>query len=238
MSKDNARPGIGPRQGNVPTPGNEGVPAPIATTAEPFIPDSRSLRVLADASKSCRGCPLCDIGTQTVFGEGPDDAKVMFVGEQPGDQEDLAGRPFVGPAGKLFDEALAEAGIDRAVCYVTNTVKHFKWEPRGKRRIPVKPGSREVSACVPWLAREIDIIRPPILVCLGSTAAQALLGRDFRVTQQRGIAMETRWSQYTIATVHPSSLLRIPEEDRRRQSYEEFVADLKKVSAKAKGVDC
>lgn len=234
-AKDNARPGAGPRRGRTSgsggtSPDDTPTSKPVATSAAPFIPESRSLKVVADASKGCRGCPLCDVGTQTVFGEGPATAKVMFVGEQPGDQEDRAGRPFVGPAGQLFNEVLEQVGIDREQCYVTNTVKHFKWEPRGTRRIHAKPSSREVAACLPWLTREIELVKPQMLVCLGSTAAQALLGRDFRVTQSRGEPMETPWAPWTMATIHPSALLRIPDEALRARSHQEFVEDLRKVA--------
>jgi uracil-DNA glycosylase len=202
--------------------------------AEKFIPASRSLPVLAKASKECRGCDLCDVGTQTVFGEGPVDAIVMFVGEQPGDQEDRAGKPFVGPSGQFLDAVLEEVGIIRDECYVTNAVKHFKWEPRGTRRIHSKPNAREVAACQPWLQREIEIIKPPMLVCLGSTAAQSLLGRDFRVMARRGQPFETQWAPWTMATVHPSSLLRIPDHDAREQSRRLFVEELKLVAKQVK----
>jgi probable DNA metabolism protein len=202
--------------------------------AERFIPRSLELPVLAKASKACRGCDLCDVGTQTVFGEGPPDALVMFVGEQPGDQEDRAGKPFVGPAGQLLDEVLEQVGIDRGECYVTNTVKHFKWEPRGTRRIHAKASAREVSACRPWLETEIRAVKPRMLVCLGSTAAQALLGRDFRVTQQRGQPMKTEWASWTMATIHPSALLRIPDPALRERSHQQFVEDLQLVARQAK----
>ena len=231
-ARANARPGSRPRGGH----GAAAKSAPEIAGAAAFIPESRSLKVLARASKGCRGCDLCDIGTQTVFGEGPANAKVMFVGEQPGDQEDRAGRSFVGPAGQLFDEVLSEVGISRDECYVTNTVKHFKWEPRGTRRIHAKPSSREITACLPWLTREIEIVKPQVLVCLGSTAAQALLGRDFRVTKRRGEPMETPWSPWTMATVHPSALLRVPDAALRAQSRAEFVDDLRKVAKKVAGL--
>jgi DNA polymerase len=169
-------------------------------------------------------------GTQTVFGEGPSNARVMLVGEQPGDAEDLAGHPFIGPAGKLLDRALEEAGIDRSVVYVTNVVKHFKWEPRGKRRIHAKPNAAEVGACRPWLETEIALVRPRVLVCLGATAAQALLGRAFKVTRMRGQFVESPLAPRVTATVHPSSILRAPDEDARRQEMRQFVADLKNVA--------
>lgn len=167
--------------------------------------------------------------TQIVFGEGASRAKIMMIGEQPGNQEDLAGRPFVGPAGKLLDEALAAAGIDRAKVYVTNAVKHFKWEPRGKRRIHKKPGAREIDACRPWLEAEIACLKPGIIICLGATAAQSLLGRGFRVTQHRGEFLKSTLARVVMATVHPSSILRAPDEQTRREEMERFVADLKKI---------
>jgi len=169
-------------------------------------------------------------GTQTVFGEGAPHAKIMFVGEQPGDQEDLQGRPFVGPAGELLDKALADAGIDRQKVYVTNAVKHFSWEPRGKRRIHKKPNAVEISACRPWLDAEIAALRPQIIVLLGSTAAQSLLGRDFRVTQHRGELLKSELAPYVLATVHPSSILRAPDEEARHDAMKQFIADLKKIA--------
>ena len=177
------------------------------------------------------GCDLYKNATQTVFGEGRIRAsEVMFVGEQPGDEEDLAGHPFVGPAGRLFDKALIEAGIDREKTYVTNVVKHFKWKPRGKRRIHEKPRAAEIRACEPWLAAELEVVHPNILVCLGATAAQALLGKDFRVTQMRGQWLESGHAARTIATVHPSSILRAPDPDSREAAYQGFVHDLKMVA--------
>ena len=169
-------------------------------------------------------------GTQTVFGEGAPHAKIMFVGEQPGDQEDLQGRPFVGPAGKLLDKALADAGIDRQKVYVTNAVKHFSWEPRGKRRIHKKPNAVEIAACRPWLDAEIAALRPKIIVLLGATAAQSLLGRDFRVTQHRGELLKSELAPYVLATVHPSSILRAPDEQARHDAMKQFIADLKKIA--------
>jgi len=169
-------------------------------------------------------------GTQTVFGEGAPHAKIMFVGEQPGNQEDLQGRPFVGPAGKLLDKALADAEIDRQKVYVTNAVKHFSWEPRGKRRIHKKPNAVEISACRPWLDAEIAALRPQIIVLLGSTAAQSLLGRDFRVTQHRGELLKSELAPYVLATVHPSSILRAPDEEARHDAMKQFIADLKKIA--------
>jgi uracil-DNA glycosylase family protein len=177
----------------------------------------------------CRACDLWKRGTQTVFGEGHSTARVMFVGEQPGNDEDLAGRPFVGPAGRLLDSALEEAGIDRREAYVTNVVKHFKWEPRGKRRIHSKPNAAEVGACLPWLTAELELVHPACLVCLGATAAQALLGKAFRVSTQRGTFVPSSLAPHVLATVHPSSILRAPGDDEREQQMRAFVHDLRKV---------
>lgn len=196
------------------------------------VPRTSSLSAVEKAAKSCTACPLYRRATQTVFGAGPKTARMMFVGEQPGDQEDLAGEPFVGPAGKLFNRALEEAGIDRAQVYVTNTVKHFKWEPRGKRRIHQKPNSREIAACRPWLEAELALVRPVVLVCLGSTAAQALFGSAFRVTRERGKILESPFARQVVATVHPSSLLRQPDEESRAREYAGFLSDLR-VAARA-----
>lgn len=196
------------------------------------VPDTTSLAEVAAASRKCTACHLYKRGTQTVFGEGPRRAKIMFLGEQPGDQEDVAGKPFVGPAGKLLDRALAEAGIDRGDVYVTNTVKHFKWEPRGKRRIHQKPNSREIAACRPWMEAELRLVRPKMLVCLGSTAAQAIFGSAFRVTRERGKVLDSPLAARVLATVHPSSLLRQPDEASRAREYALFVADLR-VAARA-----
>jgi uracil-DNA glycosylase family protein len=198
--------------------------------ANPWVPEHASLNQLADAALDCKACDLWKRGTQTVFGEGGPHVKVMFIGEQPGNQEDLEGKPFVGPAGKLLDTALAEAGIDRGKVYVTNAVKHFKWEPRGKRRIHKKPNSAEVAACRPWLDAELAALQPKVIVCLGATAAQALLGRDFRVTEQRGEILKSPLARILMATVHPSSILRAPDEETRHQEMELFIADLKKIS--------
>src|ERR1700733_7469681 len=192
-----------------------------------LIPTKASLDELRQAAKSCKNCDLWKLGTQTVFGEGAAHSKLMLVGEQPGDQEDLAGKPFVGPAGKLLDTALVEAGIDRKKVYVTNAVKHFKWEPRGKRRIHKKPNAAEIAACRPWLDAEIAALRPKIIVCLGATAAQALLGRDFRVTQHRGEFVKSTLAPHVMATVHPSSILRAPDEATREDEMKRFIADLK-----------
>ena len=199
-------------------------------TAAPLVPDRPSLRNLKEAAAGCTACPLHETGTQTVFGEGSTRARVVFVGEQPGDQEDLQGKPFVGPAGKLLDKALEDAGIDRSQVYVTNIVKHFKWQARGKRRIHQKPNWSEITACRPWLDAELEVIEPRVLVCLGATAAQALLGRDFRVSRQRGELVESELAEKVIATVHPSSILRA-DEATREQEYRELVRDLEKVAA-------
>jgi uracil-DNA glycosylase len=182
------------------------------------------------AAEACQACHLYKNATQTVFGEGPSKAEVMLVGEQPGDAEDLAGHPFVGPAGQLLDRALAEAGLDRRRVYVTNVVKHFKWEPRGKRRIHAKPNSAEIAACRPWLETEILLVKPRVLVCLGATAAQALLGRAFRVSRQRGTFLPSPLAPRVTATVHPSSILRAPDDDARRGEMRRFVADLTRVA--------
>ena len=200
------------------------------TSAEPFLPPVLTIPALQRAAKQCEGCPLYQRATQTVFGEGPENARIMMIGEQPGDQEDRQGRPFVGSAGKLLDRALEEAGIDRTKVYVTNVVKHFKWEPRGKRRIHKKPSSREIAACRPWLDAEIAIVKPRIVVCLGATAAQALLGAQFRVTQHRGEFVESSLAPFVTATVHPSSILRAPDEATRRAELKRFVLDLKKIA--------
>ena len=189
-----------------------------------------SLKKLKEASKSCKACDLWKTGTQTVFGEGPADSKAIFIGEQPGNDEDLAGKPFVGPAGRLLDSALAAAGIERKQIYVTNAVKHFKWEARGKRRIHKKPNAAEIAACRPWLDAEIAVLHPKVIVCLGATAAQALLGAAFRVTQHRGEFIKSPLAPYLMATVHPSSILRAPDDETRRAEMKRFVSDLKKVA--------
>ena len=199
-------------------------------TAAPLVPERPSLPKLREVAAGCTACPLHETGTQTVFGEGTSKAEVVFVGEQPGDQEDLQGKPFVGPAGKLFDKALEDAGIDRSQVYVTNVVKHFKWQARGKRRIHQKPNWSEIAACRPWLEAELDVIEPRVLVCLGATAAQALLGRDFRVSRQRGELVESELAENVIATVHPSSILRADDETRELE-YRELVRDLEKVAS-------
>lgn len=189
-------------------------------------PAASSLREVREAACKCTACHLHKRATQTVFGEGPRGAPMMLVGEQPGDYEDVAGKPFVGPAGKIMDRALKEAGIDRSQVYVTNAVKHFKWEPRGKRRLHKKPNSREIAACRPWLEAELRIIKPNLLVCLGATAAQAIFGPSFRVTRERGKILSSKFAPRVLATVHPSSLLRQPDEKSRQREYGRFVADL------------
>ena len=199
-------------------------------SAADLIPEQLSLPSLKTAAADCQACDLWEKGTQTVFGDGRSKATVMFIGEQPGNEEDLTGKPFVGPAGRLLDKALAEAGIDRQKTYVTNVVKHFKWEPRGKRRIHKKPNSVEIKACRPWLEAEITLVKPKILVALGATAAQSLLGLQFRVTKQRGELLEFTLAPYIMATVHPSSILRAPDEETRQLEYRNFVADLKKLT--------
>jgi uracil-DNA glycosylase len=196
----------------------------------PRIENTRSLRSVAQAAKDCRGCDLWSRATQTVFGEGPRTAKVLFMGEQPGDREDLAGHPFVGPAGRLLDEALIEAGIDRKRVYVTNAVKHFKWRASGKRRLHMRPNSTEVAACRLWLELEIRLTKPAVVVALGATAAQALLGPAFRVTRERGKVVSSPLASRVVATVHPSSILRAPDDESRRAEMRAFVRDLRGVA--------
>jgi uracil-DNA glycosylase len=193
----------------------------------PLMGHAPSIEELRKAAKSCRNCHLYKNATQTVFGAGAQNAKVMLVGEQPGDQEDIQGQPFVGPAGRLLDEALVEAGIDRSTTYVTNAVKHFKWEPRGKRRIHQKPNSIEIAACRPWIDGEIAALKPEVIICLGATAAQALISRDFRVTKHRGQWVESQLAPHVMATIHPSAILRAPDEQSRHEEMRRFIADLK-----------
>jgi uracil-DNA glycosylase family protein len=201
-------------------------------SVETPVPAGRpGLSGLRQAAASCRACPLWRTGTQTVFGEGRTRSEVVLVGEQPGDQEDKAGKPFVGPAGKLLDRALAESGIDRSAAYVTNVVKHFKWEARGKKRIHKKPNLSEIAACRPWLDAELESLRPKALVCLGSTAAQALLGREFRVTRDRGRAVDSDLAPLVTATIHPSAILRMREKEERDEEMRAFVNDLALVAA-------
>jgi uracil-DNA glycosylase len=195
-----------------------------------LLPDRPTLGTVREIAAGCKACDLYKRGTQTVFGEGPRDAEMMLVGEQPGDAEDLAGHPFVGPAGRLLDAALEEAGIDRRHVYVTNVVKHFKWEPRGKRRIHAKPNAAEIGACRPWLEVEIALVKPRVLVCLGATAAQALLGRSFKVLRQRGTLVPSPLAPIVSATVHPSSILRAPDDETRREEMRRFVEDLRNIA--------
>jgi DNA polymerase len=205
---------------------------PTQPGAGAFLPRHLTLSTSREAARACHGCALWQTATQTVFGEGPAHARLMLVGEQPGNDEDLQGRPFVGPAGRVLDQALREAGISREQTYLTNAVKHFKWEPRGKRRIHKRPANPEIVACRPWLDAEIALVKPAALVCLGATAAQALLGRSFRVTEQRGQLLASTLARVVLATVHPSALLRAPTPDDRQREYARFVADLR-VAAQA-----
>jgi len=199
-------------------------------SAAELLPNDPDLDRLREAAAECTACPLYKNATQTVFGEGPERAVIMFVGEQPGDSEDLAGHPFVGPAGKLLDRCMKAAGIDRGRAYVTNAVKHFKWVPRGTRRIHSKPNSMEIAACFPWLEAEIAAVKPRLVVALGATAAQALFGKAFRVTRYRGKLLPSRWAPYAMATVHPSSLLRAPDEETRQRETALFIEDLKQAA--------
>jgi uracil-DNA glycosylase len=203
---------------------------PYYGSAAPLIPENPTLPKVEAAAKGCKACHLWRYGTQTVFGDGAAKARIMLVGEQPGDKEDLAGKPFVGPAGKILDKALAEAGIDPADVYTTNAVKHFKWVPKGARRIHKKPNRPEINACRPWLDTELRLVQPEVLVLLGSTAAQALLGSDFKVTQNRGKAIESTLAPLVVATVHPSSILRAIDAESRREQYKQFVGDLQMVA--------
>jgi uracil-DNA glycosylase len=203
---------------------------PAISTAAALIPPDATLLQVRDIAAGCQACDLYKNATQTVFGDGRVRAKVMLVGEQPGNDEDLAGTPFVGPAGRLLDKSLEEAGIERSLAYVTNVVKHFKWEPRGKRRIHAKPNAAEITACLPWLQTEIRLVHPAVVVCLGATAAQAILGRQFKVTQHRGEVVESPLAPRVVATVHPSSILRAPDDDSRRAETQRFVADLRVVA--------
>src|SRR4051794_19145766 len=199
-------------------------------SAADFIPPRPTLKTAREASKDCRGCDLWKIGTQTVFGEGPRGATLMLIGEQPGDQEDLAGHPFVGPAGKLLDRALADAGIDRSAVYITNAVKHFKNVPRGKRRLHQKPNSREIAACKPWLQAELRSIKPRFLILLGGTAAQTIFGSSARVQRDRGALRPSDACEKTLITIHPSALLRAPDEESRATGFKDLVRDLRVVS--------
>jgi uracil-DNA glycosylase family protein len=217
---------VADRQGQIALENGQGRDDPKAAA-----PDLEPLRKQA---QGCKACELWKTGTQTVFGEGSPDAEVMMVGEQPGDREDIEGRPFVGPAGKVLDMALERSGIDRDRVYLTNVVKHFKWRPRGKRRIHQKPNLEEIAACRPWLDGELASVQPRVLVCLGAVAAQALLGRQFRVTRQRGEWIDSPLAERVIATVHPSSILRTDEQE-REAALEALVHDLGKVAAELRG---
>ncbi len=203
-------------------------PSRLSTSAADFLPTQRDLPHLTRAATKCEGCPLYVNATQTVFGRGPENARMMLVGEQPGDQEDLQGQPFVGPAGRLLDEALAEVGIDRDDVYVTNAVKHFKWTPRGKRRLHAKPSAREMAACRPWLEAELEAVMPRIVVALGATAAQSLMGASFRITKQRGVVLESDWGVPILATFHPSAILRAPDKAARDEMRVQFANDLRR----------
>jgi DNA polymerase len=199
-------------------------------SAADFLPDERSLAALKEAAAGCRGCHLWELATQTVFGEGAETARLMLVGEQPGDQEDRAGRPFVGPAGRLLDEALEEAGIDRADTYVTNAVKHFKWQLRGKRRLHKTPAQREIDACHQWLEREIEAVKPHVIVALGASAARAVIGKDFKVSVMRGRFVESPLAPHVFATFHPSALLRLRDEAEKEAALAQLVGDLKLIT--------
>jgi uracil-DNA glycosylase len=204
-------------------------------SAADFLPERKTLPLLKDALQGCRGCDLYRHATQAVPGEGPRSSVIVFIGEQPGNDEDLQGRPFVGPAGRLFERALEEAGIDRSAVYITNAVKHFKFEERGKRRIHKKPSASETTACRPWLEAELAVIRPKVLVCLGATAAQSIFGRDYRLTKERGQFVTHQWASQATSTIHPSAILRAPDEQRPLE-YQRFVEDLKKIRAAAEAI--
>jgi DNA polymerase len=212
-----------------------GARKPVLSTAAALIPPDEPLAGVKQVASGCRACPLWERGTQTVFGAGPERASILFVGEQPGNDEDLKGEPFVGPAGRLLDKGLADAGIDRPDAYVTNVVKHFKWEARGKRRIHAKPNAAEITACLPWLQAEIRLVQPRLIVCLGATAAQALLGKGFRVSEQHGIILTSPLAPGIMATIHPSSILRAPGEEKRRVQMEQFTGDLQVAANWLKG---
>ena len=203
----------------------------VELSALQFLPERLSLKSLREASRGCQGCPLFQNATQTVFGQGSRSSRIILIGEQPGNDEDLKGEPFVGPAGRVLDQALEAAGIDRGDTYVTNVVKHFKWEPKGKRRMHKKPNAREIAACIPWLEKEIELIKPEVLVCLGATAAQALLGRDFRVTVDHGKILDTRLASHAIATIHPSAVLRQRTAEDRERELRTLTQDLGVVAA-------
>ena len=211
--------------------GREHHPAEASASAADFLPKRASLTALRKAAETCEGCPLFRLATQAVFGEGPAPSDLMLIGETPGDQEDRQGRPFVGPAGRLLDEALSAAGLKRETVYITNAVKHFKWEERGKRRLHKKPSAREIAACRPWLEAEIRVVRPRIIVCLGATAAQTLIGSSFRITKQRGVLLPSAWSDRLLATHHPSAALRAPLPEQRHRMRDEIAKDLARAAA-------
>jgi len=206
------------------------------TPAEHRIPEKPSYSNLKKAAAQCTACPLYLKGTQTVFGAGPVAASLVFVGEQPGNEEDLAGKPFVGPAGRMLEKALQDADLPKKVIYVTNAVKHFKWFPKGNKRIHEKPNGKEIKACLPWLKAELTLVQPKILVCLGATAAQAVFGKKITIKNLRGRFVKTDWAPDTYVTVHPSSLLRNPDPEDRRKAYREFVADLRKIARRLGGL--
>jgi uracil-DNA glycosylase len=205
------------------------------TSAAEYLPDDKTLPALARAVRTCRGCPLYRDATQAVFGDGDHGARLMLVGEMPGNDEDLAGKPFVGPAGRILDSALAAAGIDRRDAYVTNVVKHFKWEPRGQRRLHKTPNLREIDACLPWLSAEIELLQPKVLVCLGATAAKALLGGEFRVTRQHGQFVPSNLARFVTATAHPSAVLRTRDGESRHRAMQTLIDDLRAVRAVLEG---
>ncbi len=205
------------------------MPRTESSSAAEYIPEHPSPRSLREAVQTCRGCDLYAHATQTVFGEGPNSAEIVFIGEQPGDEEDRKGHPFVGPSGKVLDRALEEVGIKRSLVYVTNAVKHFKFEERGKRRLHKKPNGLEIRACRPWLEAEINLIQPRIIVGLGATAAQTIFGSTYRLTRERGQFVQNCWAPYVTSTLHPSAILRAPDEEQHHIEYEKFVDDLKKV---------
>jgi DNA polymerase len=209
------------------------MPKTEPSTAAELIPPNADLDTLRKSAADCQACDLWKLGTQTVFGEGTRRASLLFVGEQPGNEEDLSGRPFVGPAGRVLATALEEAGIPREKVYITNIVKHFRWEPRGKRRIHKKPNSAQIAACKPWLQAEINVVKPRIVVCLGATAAQALIGKDFKVTQRRGELIESALAPFVMATIHPSAILRASDDQARRDEMRRFIDDLKRVAPMA-----
>jgi uracil-DNA glycosylase len=206
------------------------------TSAEPFLPLRLNLKSLREAAENCQGCDLYKNATQTVFGEGSRRAPLILLGEVPGDEEDREGRPFVGPAGRLLDEALEEVGLSRDEVYVTNAVKHFRWEPRGKRRLHKKPTTRQIEACKPWLHAEILVVKPEVIVCLGATAAQAMLGRDFRITKHRGKFFKGEHAAWISATYHPSAILRAPDKEDRDRKRAEFVDDLRRAAKRLRAV--